>query len=223
VADNKWLLEFMRSQQKVKQAATASAVRSPAPPGVGPVSTVRFSDSENFFAKIKAIGGFSTYIGIPAASARNRSSLIAARADKFSSPRKAKKKIKNYLLSISKTNRVSNAQILFWFSKGSYIRQQPARPVLEPAIHADGNKQEISDLVAQAVKAELAGQHYKAKALLTRAGARAAKAARDWFTDSRNDWAENARRTEQRKGRNAPGLDTQIMRGAITHVEKETQ
>ena len=186
------------------------------------VSLTKKGDSGDFLRRIKAGEGMEILVGIPAGSPRNRSSLIRARANKFFSSRKASKKMKGYLLRLAKMNTASNAQLLFWFSKGSSLRKQPPRPVIEPALQAPWNRREIAALVAQAVALRAHGQNYKAKQKLHSAGARAAKAARDWFKDPRNGWAENAYRTEQRKGRNTPGLDTGIMRAAITHIEKYT-
>ncbi len=186
-----------------------------------PVTVTKLNASGDFLARIKGIGGIATYVGIPAASTRDRSKRIKARAAKFTSRKKASKRMKLRLERIAKLNTASNAQLLHWFSRGSGLHNQPPRPVLEPAIHADGNKQEIAALVAQAVDLNLKGQSYNSKIKLRSAGARAAKAARQWFTDPRNGWADNASRTEQRKGRNAPGLDTEVMKNAITHVERE--
>lgn len=186
-----------------------------------PVSVARISNTGDFLARIKGIGGIATYVGIPAASPRSRTKDIRERAAKFVSGKKKSKATKKRLKKIAKINTETNAQLLHYFSKGSVLRKQPPRPVLEPAIHADGNKQEIAALVAEAINFEINGQHYESKLKLKSAGARAAKAARQWFTDPRNGWADNAFRTQQRKGRNSPGLDTEIMRRAITHVERE--
>jgi hypothetical protein len=221
MASDKWVLEFYRNQKKVKEAVAAGEATTKKLPKGTYAATAKFTTSMDLLAKIKTIGSIATYIGIPAGEATDRSKKIKDRANKFYSSRKSSSKTKGYLLRASKENTVGNAQLLYWFSRGSYLNNQPARPVLEPSMHADGNRQEIAALVAEAVRLHSTGQKYLAQKKLKSAGARAAKAARDWFKDSRNGWAENALRTERRKGRNAPGLDTEIMRASITHVEKE--
>ncbi len=185
------------------------------------MTVTKVNESGDFLARIKGVGGLATYVGIPANSARNRIDLINKRAARFHSQRKKRRELKDYLISPTFTSFMSNAEVLAKFTRGSPLTNQPPRPVLEPAMHAEGNKEEISALVAESVSLYSKGQKYKSKLKLKSAGARAAKAARSWFTDPRNNWAPNAPKTIRAKGRDAPGLDTEIMRAAITHVEKE--
>lgn len=187
-----------------------------------PITVTKLGNSGEFLARIKGIGKIATYVGIPAGSSsvRNATALNKAKKIKNIVSKKSRRR-KEKLSLISAFGEVSNAQLLYWFSKGSPLRGQPGRPVLEAAIHAHGNKEPISALVAEAVAADLAGRHYLSQQLLKKAGALAAKVSRDWFTDSRNNWAPNSYNTLRRKHGDTPGIDTDIMRQAITHIEKE--
>jgi hypothetical protein len=212
-------LEYYRNQKKVKEAGKANP--KPIAPG-GPIVTIqKYSNVDDFFAKIKTIGGIASYIGIPGGNSRERTEMIEERLGKFHSPRTSRQRTKDHLVKRADRNVSSNAYLLRAFSDGSPRKNQPPRRVLEPAIHAPGNREKIADLIAKSVDAHSKGQKYKSKILLTRAGAKAAKAARDWFEDSRNNWAPNAPSTIIHKGSDTPGLDTTIMRSAITHIEKE--
>jgi len=74
------------------------------------------------------------------------------------------------LVAAAAASTLNNAELLYVFSKGSPANHQPARPVIEPAIVADGNRQAISHELAQANKAQLDGDAEGAKRFLKRAG-----------------------------------------------------
>jgi hypothetical protein len=116
---------------------------------------------------------------------------------------------------------VTNAELLFLFSKGSPLRSQPPRPVLEPAIAADGNRQPIAREIAASCKASMEGDRASATKNMQRAALAGQNAARKWFTDSRNGWAPNAPSTIAAKGSDRPGIDTGAMRAAIVGVVSE--
>jgi len=216
-------LEYWRLQKRIKELSKEEAKKYPKDnpiPGGPKVRINHFSDTNEFVARIKGVGQLISYVGIPAESTEVRRRAIRNRADKFTSTRKSRQKTKNRLVSIAELTNLSNAYLLYIFSKGSPRLNQPPRPVLEAAIQAPWNRKEIADLVAKAIDAESKGQHYKSKEFLTRAGARAARACREWFDDPRNRWAPNAPRTISQKGFNYPGVNTSIMRNAITHIEK---
>lgn len=188
-----------------------------------PITVTKIGDSGEFLARIKGIANLATYVGIPAGSSSVRNKTAADKAKKISVlSRKKQRRRKEKLALISMFGDVSNAQLLHWFSKGSPLTGQPPRPVLEAAIHAPGNKEPIANLVAQAIKANLDGKPALSKQLLIKAGALSAKVSRDWFFDSRNNWARNANETLRKKHGDNPGINTDIMRQAITHFEKET-
>ena len=98
-----------------------------------------------------------------------------------------------------KPNQPTNAQILYVFSNGSPIKNQPARPVIEPAITADDNRKGITDELALAIQACLNRKPDQMKTHMQRAGQLGQNAARGWFTDPRNNWAPNSPITIMRK------------------------
>lgn len=178
-------------------------------PGIG---------TNEFLRRIKQLGADSVYVGIPAGSKTSRIKDIRARTKKFTSAKSKKKK--KHLGKVAAGTTLSNAQALRVFTDGSPLNHQPPRPVIEPAIQAQGNKENIVALIVAANKAELEGKHTEAKKLLAKAGRVARDAAKAWFYDSRNNWADNAPSTVSHKGFDQPGIDTQAMRNAITYIEK---
>lgn len=113
---------------------------------------------------------------------------------------------------------ISNAELLYIQSKGSPARNIPARPVLEPAIQAPGNKEVIDEQLKQATIAVLHRNPERAKDYLNRAGQAASNAAKRWFFDPRNNWAPLKPATIKAKGSSQPLIDTGAMRKAITWV-----
>jgi hypothetical protein len=166
---------------------------------MGPNITVaRTSNSKQLQERLKTIGKRAAYVGIPSGSSSDRSAHLLSMARNLAT-RKTKNPSKRSAVLNSAVQDVTNAELLFIFSKGSPIRNQPARPVIEPAIEADGNKQPISRELAGAVKASLDGNPSGVTQGLKRAGMAGQNAARGWFTDSRNGWAQNAPSTIRKK------------------------
>jgi hypothetical protein len=116
---------------------------------------------------------------------------------------------------------VTNAELLFIHTKGSPLKRIPARPVLEPAVKADGNREPIARELAASAKASLAGDKQEAVRRMERAALVGQNAARRWFTDPRNGWAPNAPSTIRRKGSDRPLIDTGALRAAIVGVVRE--
>lgn len=133
----------------------------------------RTSGVEAIRKRLSMVGKQAAYVGVPAAK----------------SGRKKK----------TKKDPINNAELLFIFEKGSPIRHQPPRPLLKPAIEADGNRQKIAAEIAGAVKATIAGDKEGADKKMLRAALAGQNAARAWFTDGRNAWAPNAQSTIDRK------------------------
>jgi len=162
----------------------------------------RTSGAATLKKRIDSLKSKAVYVGIPAGSAREREQTLMKMAGK-----KTGKKGGMSLHQLTQAARlqrkagqaVTNAELLFVFSKGSPRRNQPPRPVLEPAIEADGNRQAIAAELAEATRATLKGESGTATRRLQRAGVAGANAARSWFTDSRNGWAQNAPATIRRK------------------------
>jgi hypothetical protein len=180
------------------------------------VSKTHTNKSKNLQANLKKIKSQSVYLGIPSTSVADRTRQLVGMA---ATAPGAKKKEK--LLAEAAANRVNNAEVLYIFSKGSPGNKQPARPVLEPSVVADGNREAIAHELSLAAKAQLDGNSSEARKRLKRAGIAGENAAKGWFTDSRNNWAPNSPRTIIAKGSDRPGIDTTAMLGAITSVIKD--
>ena len=112
---------------------------------------------------------------------------------------------------------INNAEALFIFSKGSPLRGQPPRPVLEPAVEA--NKQLITKHLEAAASAVLEQKPEGAERELKRAGIIASNAAKRRL--SKEFLAPNAPSTIRHKGSDTPGVDLGEMRRAISYVIRE--
>lgn len=113
---------------------------------------------------------------------------------------------------------VTNAGLMYIHTNGSELRGIPARPVIEPAIEASGNKENIEDGLNSVVNARLDGDVELAKNNLEATGRMGANAAKRWFTDPRNGWAPNSARTIAAKGSERPLIDSGELRRSITYV-----
>ena len=204
--------------------------------GSGPkITLARKSGALALAKRVAGLTKLAAYVGIPASDARTRSTQLLAMAGKLKSGSKKRKR-----LEAATEDDVTNAELLFIFSKGRYakpgqsaaadlylhtkgspMQNQRPRPVLEPAVAADGNRQPIATELAASVKASLAGDKELAVKKMKRAALAGQNAARGWFTDSRNNWAPNAPSTIARKGSARPGIDTGAMRAAIVGVVRE--
>jgi hypothetical protein len=179
---------------------------------------IEFAHKSGAAAFLKRMAGLTrvaAYIGVPAASASERTSMLLGMAAKTNS-----KKKKAYLQK-SALGDVTNAELLFIHTNGSPINKIPARPVLQPAINADGNKQKIAKEISGSVKLSLAGDAEGAKKKMLRAALQGQNCARAWFTDARNGWAPNKPATIARKGSDRPLIDTGALRASIVGIVRE--
>ena len=115
----------------------------------------------------------------------------------------------------------SKAHEMYVQAHGSPLYQIPPRPIIEPAIEAEGNKERIAGELGDAAAAMLDGKGGQALTGLKRAGMAGQNAARDWFEDPRNNWPENAPATIEQKGSARPLVDTGELRKSIIYVVKE--
>jgi hypothetical protein len=131
---------------------------------------------------------------------------------------------------INKGTKYSIALQMYMHEHGSQIYRIPARPIIEPAI--DNAKAKIADEMKQALESALNGDDYMD--VLKGAGQFARDEVKDWFTNSSNGWAPNAKSTIEGwtapwidpktgkhpffkgKGSNQPLIDTGKMRQAIS-------
>jgi hypothetical protein len=177
------------------------------------------SNSNPIPRALAAIRDRAVYVGIPASSARQRKETLLDMAGKVSTKSKKGKSKKQRLVRAASQD-INNAELLFIQSRGSQARGIPARPVLEPAINADGNRELIGRELATVFGAALKGDEAGIERNLKRTGIAAQNAARKWFTDPRNGWAPNSPRTIAAKGSDRPLIDTGALRNAITYVVK---
>jgi hypothetical protein len=182
-----------------------------------PITIARQSGTDALMKRVAGMTKLAAYVGVPASTAKERKKQLLTMAAN------TKPKSKRAKLEKAAENDINNAQLLFIFSKGSPLRKQPPRSVLESSIQADGNKQPIARELAASMKAELDGDKPTAKVKIKRAALAGQNAARKWFTDSRNGWAPNTQGTIDAKGSDVPGIDTGAMRAAIIGIVKEEQ
>jgi hypothetical protein len=182
----------------------------------GPQITIaRKSGSAALMKRVLGTTRMAAYVGVPAASTNARSEQLLAMAGKTSNKKKQAR------LRKAATKDITNAELLFIHTKGSPIRHIDARPVVEPAIAAQGNREPIARELADSVKASLGGDRALALKKMHRAAMAGQNAARGWFTDPRNGWKPNAKSTIERKGSSRPLIDIGALRAAIVGVVGE--
>jgi hypothetical protein len=174
----------------------------------------RKTGSDAFLKRALGLGKLAAYVGVPSQGTERKAQLLGM-AGKTKSPKKRAR------LTKAATEDVTNAELLFIHTKGSPKMHIPARPVIEPAVAAEGNKQAIANELVQSARATIDGKHEQAVQRMKRAGLAGQNAARSWFTDSRNGWKPNAPSTIARKGSARPLIDTGALRASITYVIKE--
>lgn len=158
-------------------------------------------------------------VGIPMATTNDRNRFLeeAAKLAGATSKRSVRKFFR--FRSIGQgTEPINNASLLYIHTHGSKVRNIPARPVIEPAIQADGNRQIIQRELADAAAAYFARDAVRANMHLRRAGIAGANASKAWFVDPRNLWQPNSPETIRRKGSDRPLIDTGALRKSITYV-----
>lgn len=110
------------------------------------------------------------------------------------------------------------ATAAYLHSHGSPLLAIPARPIIEPALMATGNRGPIEAELGEVAKAMLDANKTLAVTHLKRAGMLGQNAVRGWFRDARNGWAPNAPATIRRKGSDRPLINTGALRQAMTYV-----
>jgi hypothetical protein len=125
--------------------------------------------------------------------------------------------------SIRKTGKINNAQLLYIHTNGSELQGIPKRPVIEPAINADSNKEAITEELKKAAKLTLNGQYTEAMQQLNKTGMLGQNFSRSWFNDPRNGWAPNSAKTIEKKKSDRPLIDTGQLRKSIVYVVRENK
>ncbi len=132
----------------------------------------------------------------------------------------------------NKGSPATNAELLYIHTNGSPINNIPPRPVIEPAIN--DAKELISENLKQASISAFDGNIQGFMQNLEKAGLRGENAAKDWFTNPKNNWAPNSTITIEGteaykngekfiKGKKSsnPLIDTGELRKSITHVVRK--
>lgn len=141
-----------------------------------------------------------------------------------------------------KDGEMNNPTLLYIHTKGSPLRNLPARPVIEPALEDEMNAARIIDDLRKVVDLVFANKFDQARKQMEITGKDAANMIRMWFVDPKNNWEPNARATVLRKLKklskkkrtemiadydagneriDKPLIDTGELRKAITYVVKE--
>ena len=179
------------------------------------ITLARKSGAAALMKRVAGISKLAAYVGVPAADNRDRETQLLDMAGK------TKSKYRRARLQKAAANDVTNAELLFIFSKGSPLHHQLPRPVLEPAVETEDAKRIIGRELAASTKASLDGDHDLAVKKMKRAALAGQNAARKYFVDSENGWEPNAPSTIKAKGSDRPGIDTGAMRAAIIGLVKE--
>jgi hypothetical protein len=128
-------------------------------------------------AAIADLKDAAVFVGIPEAKADRKRKTIGAQKQAY----------------------ITNAGLLYIHTNGSQLKHIPARPVIEPAIEAGGNKLKIESLLFLAAQARLDGKKAECNRYIKMTGQFASNAAKLWFTSPLNGWPQNAPDTIRRK------------------------
>jgi hypothetical protein len=113
----------------------------------------------------------------------------------------------------------SKAHELYVQEHGSPLWKVPPRPVLEPAMEYKQNQEQMVELMKDTINVALDGKDVSPA--LNEVGLQGQNIARDWFTNSANEWEENKKSTIKKKGSDRPLIDSGEMRRSITYVIKD--
>jgi len=140
-------------------------------------------------------------------------------------------------------NEINNAQLLYIHTNGSPVNNLPARPVIEPALTVQDNKDKLTYSLKRIINLLLDDKKEEALSLAERTGQRAVNFVKRWFVDPRNGWPANKPATVWRKLRTVtndkarmtffqkylagdPNIDTVLvdtaeMRNSITYIVED--
>ncbi len=131
---------------------------------------------------------------------------------------RANSMIKDMNKDIEQGSSFKEAYSLYIASKGSPLWRIPPRPIIEPAITAEGNVERIAERLKTVAALLLDGKREEANVALHMTGLEAVNIIRAWFNDPRNNWPPLAAATKKAKGSEAILVDTAQMRNAITYI-----
>lgn len=183
--------------------------------------TVSSSSRENEIKKLlEKIKTMDVLVGIPQAEDARQGDAITNAELMFCQTNGIRKKAMRMDMEGNiKKHGYSKAYKMYIQANGSPLWHSPPRPVIEPAIEAD--KEAISGLLKDALKAGLDGNLELAKTFLDKAGLEGQAASQDWFDNAANGWAPNSPLTIEKKKSDKPLIDTGELRKAITYVVRD--
>jgi len=141
---------------------------------------------------------------------------------------------------------MNNATLLYIHTKGSPLKNLPARPLIEPALEAPDNSDRIAADLKAVGKAIIEEKFTEAERLMRITGQDAVNMIHNWFDDPRNGWPPDTKETVMAKLRktkkklaerqemindylegkediNTTLVDTNQMRRSITYVLRKTK
>lgn len=123
--------------------------------------------------------------------------------------------------SLRNSGEMTNAALVYLHTHGSKLQHIPARPIIEPAIEASDNKALLTRELGSAARSLMDQKPNDVTQHLDKAGMLGREAAQRWFTDARNNWPPNTPFTIERKGSDAPLIDTGQLRRAMDYLVEE--
>lgn len=122
--------------------------------------------------------------------------------------------------NVAREHGLTNAGLLYLHENGVPSHNIPPRPVLRPALTADGTRQKIETLMKEAMKEALvSGNVEKARMNYEKAGMVGRDACKEWIVGGH--LAPNAPATIARKSSSLPLVDTGSLLNSITYAVRE--
>lgn len=168
--------------------------------------------------RLKILTELEAYVGIPEeTSSRGSKGINNAELLYIQSHGARKKAMREEMQeSMDSGKTYSAAHSLYIQTHGSPMWHIPPRPVLEPAI--EDKLEPIAVKLKEASQEALKGNLPGVEQNFHKAGMIGEDAAKGWFENPKNNWPPNSPKTIQRKGSDAPLIDTGEMRKAITYL-----
>jgi len=139
---------------------------------------------------IKSISGMEVLVGIPEDSSKREEGMVTnAQLIMYHTKGVQSKKSSQGIEGNEDTStQYGVAQSVYITAKGSPLWKLPPRPIIEPALEAQGNRERIQEDLKLAAKEMLDGKSTEAINALHVAGIDAVNMIKDWFIDPRNNW-----------------------------------
>lgn len=167
---------------------------------------------------LKGLGDIDVLVGVPEEETKDKGINNAQLAFLLTNGVRRKQMIEDMSNDVEKHG-YHKAYEMYIHAHGSPLWKTPPRPIIEPAIEDD--KEEISRLLGEALKAIMNNDMDQADKYLALAGMEAQAASQEWFTNPKNGWAPNSPLTVDKKGSDKPNIDSGNLRGSITYVVRK--